>query len=299
MLPAAVAAVGAGRRRPVDERGDALGQVGRESIRLRLRQLAGRHRGGEVGLLVRDERLDQAGGGLVGRRVGDLRERLARLEVGLERRGRDPEIRRRGRERVARAEPVAEAGAVAGTRAEAAGTRAGRERPVDDGRDARASGSPRSRRTAPASACRTFTAAARSVCSSVTSAWIRPGGGLVGRRVGDLRQRLAGLEIATSARPRSRRGTDVTVARFAPSPEAAEAAEHRGSCESTGLGRLGLLLLTVVPWPAAAATAAPPSARATVRAAPRASFRFEFMGRCPFGWRPGHLPPCRQKLRAR
>ena len=83
-------------QRPVDEIRDALLQVGGDRVRLRLRQLAGRHRGRELLLLGRDQGRDQARRRLAARRVSDLGERLARLELRVQLVLGQAEVRRRG-----------------------------------------------------------------------------------------------------------------------------------------------------------------------------------------------------------
>ena len=87
----------AGRTNAVDEVREARGQRRRHLIRLRLRELAGRHVAGDLRLLCRDERRDQTCGRLAARGCRDLRERLAGLQLRQEVRRRRAEIRgRRG-----------------------------------------------------------------------------------------------------------------------------------------------------------------------------------------------------------
>ena len=101
---AEAAAGAAGRTYPVHEVREALRQRRHDQVGLRLGEPAGGHGVGELLLLVRDERGDEAGR----LRPCDLRERLAGLQLREQIGGRGAEIRRGRGEVVARATVVRE-----------------------------------------------------------------------------------------------------------------------------------------------------------------------------------------------
>ena len=85
----------------VDERGHTRLQAGGDLVGLRLRQIARLDGSCQLGLLCRDERRDEAGGRLAAGRLGDLRQGLPGLELSEERVLGDAQVRG------CRGEPVA------------------------------------------------------------------------------------------------------------------------------------------------------------------------------------------------
>ena len=94
------------RASAVDERGHTRLQARGDLVGLRLRQIARLDGSSQLGLLCRDERCDEAGGRRTVRRLGDLSQSLAGLELSEERVLGDAQVRGRRGEPVAVAVPA-------------------------------------------------------------------------------------------------------------------------------------------------------------------------------------------------